>query len=153
MVLRRALDRIPPGLPPQMFAQAATAGIRPKEMALTATNIGTMRGPFSVAGRKVSTLIGMSPLFVGRAHLTVGLFGLGSQVCAGFTASASVPRHAELADRWLAELAALGGPVPVRSAAAVLDHGRAGSSGEPGPATTRQAPASLSRHSTSRVPR
>jgi len=42
------------------------------------------------------------------------LLGLGTLTSVAFTASASVPRHAGLADLWLAELTALGGPVPVR---------------------------------------
>ncbi|ONH26400.1 wax ester/triacylglycerol synthase domain-containing protein [Pseudofrankia asymbiotica] len=113
-VLRWVLEKIPAGAPPRLLADAASAGARPKEVALLASNAGTMPGPFSIAGRAVSTLIVMPPLFVDRSYLAVGLLGFGTQVCAGFTASASVPRHAELADLWLAELAALGGPVPVR---------------------------------------
>jgi diacylglycerol O-acyltransferase len=113
VVGRLILERTPPDASPRMLAQVAAAGSRTKDVALVASNAGTMRGPYTVAGREVSTLIGMPPLFVGRQHLSVTLFGLGMQACAGFTASASVPRYAELPDLWLAELAALGGAVPV----------------------------------------
>ncbi|CUU53664.1 diacylglycerol O-acyltransferase [Parafrankia irregularis] len=104
---RRILDRVPPNASPRMLAGVAASGSRAHEVALVASNTGTMRGPYAIAGRQVRTLIGMPPLFVGRQHLSVALFGLDAHVCAAFTASASVPRHAELADRWLAELAAL----------------------------------------------
>ncbi|CAO5236061.1 wax ester/triacylglycerol synthase domain-containing protein [Frankia sp. AgKG'84/4] len=110
VVGRRILDTTPPDAPPRTLAQIASTGARTKRAALVASNVGTMRGPFSIAGREVSTLIGMPPLFVGRQHLSVALFGLGAQLCAGFAASASVPRHGELADLWLAELAALDAP-------------------------------------------
>lgn len=111
---RRIVEKTPPNAPPRVLAQIASSGARPKEAALVATNVGTLRGPYSVAGREVSALIGMPPLFVGRQHLSVMLLGLGTLTSVAFTASASVPRHAGLADLWLAELTALGGPVPVR---------------------------------------
>ncbi len=113
VVGRRILATTPPDAPPRTLAQIASSGARTKRAALVASNVGTMRGPFSIAGREVSTLIGMPPLFVGRQHLSVALFGLGAQLCAGFAASASVPRHAELADLWLTELAALNATVTV----------------------------------------
>jgi diacylglycerol O-acyltransferase len=85
-------------------------------VALVASNAGLMPGPLTVAGRPVTRLIGMPPLFVGRQHLSVALFGLGGQACAAFTASASVPRHTELAGLWRAELDVLDAlaPVPAR---------------------------------------
>jgi diacylglycerol O-acyltransferase len=118
VVGRRILDKTPPDASPRLLAHVASAGARTKEVALVASNTGTMRGPYSVAGREVSALIGMPPLFVGRQHLSVALYGFGTWACAGFTASASVPRYAELADLWLAELAAFGGPVPASVAGA-----------------------------------
>jgi diacylglycerol O-acyltransferase len=109
-VHRRILETAPATTPPRVLADIAAAGTRAKSVALLASNAGTLPGPFSVAGREVSQLMGLPPMFRGRQHLSVGLFGLGTQLCAGFTASASVPRHAELPGLWLAELAALGGP-------------------------------------------
>jgi len=116
VVQRRILEATPPDASPRVLAQAASAGARPRDVALVASNAGLMPGPLTVAGRPVTSLIGMPPLFVGRQHLSVALFGLGGQVCAAFTASASVPRHTELPGLWRAELDVLDAlaPVPAR---------------------------------------
>ncbi|MCK9877392.1 WS/DGAT domain-containing protein [Frankia sp. Ag45/Mut15] len=113
VVERRMLDRTPPGISPRTFALMVAAGARPADTALFTSNVGTMWGPYTVAGRPVSTLIGIAPMLVGRQHLSAALYGLDGQLCAAFTASASVPGHTELAGHWLAELAALeGSPRP-----------------------------------------
>ncbi|SNQ47393.1 Diacylglycerol O-acyltransferase [Frankia canadensis] len=106
-VQRRILEAVPPDAPAAMLAHIASAGARPTRAALVASNVGTMRGPYTVAGRPVRTLLGMPPLFVGRQYLSAALFGLDTQVCAAFAASASVPGHDALPDLWLADLAAL----------------------------------------------
>ncbi|WP_020572799.1 wax ester/triacylglycerol synthase domain-containing protein [Parafrankia discariae] len=117
VVERRLLDRMSQDTSPRVFAKIVSTAARPTDTALVTSNLGTMVGPYTVAGRRVTTLIGMAPLLVGRQHLSSALFGLDEQVCAAFTASASVPRHTDLAGNWLAELAAFdvraqGGPAP-----------------------------------------
>ncbi|MCM3885265.1 WS/DGAT domain-containing protein [Frankia sp. R82] len=117
VVERRLLDRVPRNTSPRVFAQLVAAGARPADNALVTSNMGTVVGPYTVAGRQVTSLIGMSPLLVGRQHLAITLFGLDEQVCAAFTASASVPGHTELAGHWLTaldELDAVDGRTPHR---------------------------------------
>ncbi|MCM3920244.1 WS/DGAT domain-containing protein [Frankia sp. AiPs1] len=91
----------------RFLAHVASSGSRTREVALVASNPGSLRCRLAVAGRPVTGLVGLPPLFVGRQHLTVGLFGYGEQAHVTFTASASVPRHESLADLWLTELAEL----------------------------------------------
>ncbi|WP_256788919.1 wax ester/triacylglycerol synthase domain-containing protein [Frankia sp. AvcI1] len=102
-----ALAELSPGASQRFLAHVASSGSRTREVALVASNPGSLRGRLAVAGRPVTGLVGLPPLFVGRQHLTVGLFGYGEQARATFTASESVPRHETLPDLWLAELAEL----------------------------------------------
>ncbi|WP_261557856.1 WSD1 family O-acyltransferase [Frankia tisae] len=110
-----ALAELSPRASPRFLAHAASSGSRTREVALVASNLGHLRCRLAVAGRPVTGLAGMPPLFVGRQHLSVALFGYGEHAHITFTASASVPGHEALADLWLAELevlAELAGPRP-----------------------------------------
>ncbi|TCJ35794.1 WS/DGAT domain-containing protein [Parafrankia sp. BMG5.11] len=92
----------------RMLANVGSYPAQINKMALVATNARSIRGPLSIAGRRMTGLIGMGPLLVGRQHLAVAMFGVDDRVGVTFVASESVPDHARLADLWLAELAALG---------------------------------------------
>ncbi|THJ74857.1 DUF1298 domain-containing protein [Candidatus Frankia alpina] len=110
-----ALAELPPYASQRFLAHAASSGARTREVALVASNPGHLRCRLAVAGRPVTGLVGLPPLFVGRQHLSVALFGYGEHAHATFTASASVPGHETLPDLWLAELgvlAELAGPRP-----------------------------------------
>ncbi|KJE21121.1 Diacylglycerol O-acyltransferase [Frankia torreyi] len=102
-----ALAELSPGASQRFLAHVASSGARTREVALVASNPGSLRCRLAVAGRPVTGLVGLPPLFVGRQHLSVGLFGYGEHARVTFTASASVPRQETLADLWLAELGEL----------------------------------------------
>lgn len=108
-VQRHLMEKVSPKASPEFLSRLASAGSRPREAALVASNMGSLRGRYSVAGRPLQAMIVIPPLFLGRQHLSVALGGVGSQVCAGFATSASVPGHDRLAGLWLDELAVLDG--------------------------------------------
>ncbi|ONH53439.1 DUF1298 domain-containing protein [Frankia sp. CcI49] len=91
----------------RMLASVGSYPTQISKMALVATNARTIRGPLSVAGRRMTGLIGMGPLLVGRQHLAVAMFGVDDRVGVMVVASDSVPNHDRFAQLWLDELAAL----------------------------------------------
>ncbi|MEX5632849.1 WS/DGAT domain-containing protein [Parafrankia sp. FMc2] len=91
----------------RMLAGVGSYPAQISKMALVATNARSIRGPLSVAGRRMTGLIGTGPLLVGRQHLAVAMFGIDDQVGVMFVASESVPGHERLAQLWLDELDAL----------------------------------------------
>ena len=72
---------------------------------MNASNVGPIRGPLAVAGVPVTAASPVPAARPGRRQGLVTLGGLGPTASAGFTVPG--PGAADLAARWLAEIATL----------------------------------------------
>ncbi|MBL7500495.1 DUF1298 domain-containing protein [Frankia sp. CNm7] len=92
-------ERIPTRVTPTVVA----LGTAPQRVALSASNLGAMRGPLVVADRPVTAALPL-PVLMPEQRVSVGLGGLAPTATLGIVADRGVPALESLADHWLASL-------------------------------------------------